>query len=386
MKVLLVGDSPIHHTGTAKVMDQLGRGLASCGWEVGHVGHNHNGLPTDYPAPIWPWQRADNDGLLRAAKDFAPDRILCFGDSFFYPTLMVARREMQGWVRPPSLYLYLTVDAAPFPTGLLNLAMLDAADQIACTTQFGCDVLGGTARCDVATPIRTKYTARHIPLGVDPAVYCDLPRPEKAWPVIGWSGMNQPRKHPDLMLDLLRRLKEGPEPHPQLWMKTEANGTGAFFDLPRIAEHQSFEIQLGPCERGHLPSRDVDVWFHTDWLPEAEMARFYRFCDVFLSTASAGAPELPIIEAAACGTPTVALDCGSFPEVADYLAAPRGGDWVSFEVRHPRVDLETMEQAVRIALDGGPSVKRPGAWAATVAGVDAMLREPVADWLEGVVV
>jgi len=114
---------------------------------------------------------------------------------------------------------------------------------------------------------------------------------------------------------------------------------------------------------------------------QSQMAIFYRECDLFLSTASAGAPELPILEARASGTPVVAVDTSCFREVADYVVPPRGGIWTSETMRHELPDAAAMAEAIIAIKAAGAAVSDkplPG-WDVCAAGLDVLMRGAVPD-------
>ena len=386
MRVLLVGDSPVLYSGTARVLRSLGDGLAEAGDEVGYLSSYHTGEP-GYRHPIWPWVRANENPdvsaqlFLRAVESFKPDRIVCFGDAWYYTGLFKLKRSLSPSV---GLMLYLTIDCAPVPVGCYATRIFDAADWLATTTQYGADLLSGRIGGDLGTEHRLHYPTHAVPLGVDTAVFNADAHPNRdeirqihqdERLFIGWVGMNQCRKHPGAALEVLAHLLRGGV-KAMLWMKTFKDGD---YNLLELCAHLKLNYSIDSA------SPLADVVITEKAVDDTSMAEYYRRCDVFLSTGSAGAPDLPLLEARACGTPAIAVHTSSFPEVANVTCAPRGALWAIPNVRHELPDPMALAGAVMHCAENEISAGEVRDIAVTVDEIRGILCEQVPDRLSGIV-
>ena len=388
MRLLIVSDSPCVPTGLGKTARGVGDQLLAMGHEVGYASYLHDGAPQkNFAQPIWPWLRNEIVPLDRAIKEYRPESVILLGDAWHFTFLPELRKSLEERSpRPPAMLLWLTVDSGPYPLRMWEAGILEAANYVACTTQFGSDVLNGMAKLPAPVKMAYRYAPATIQLGVDPLVYQPDGPPSRTQVrlgdrdrrlVIGWCGMNSPRKAPGAAIEMLAELRQQ-DVDAMLWMKTSST---AFLDLPSIAAY------FGLTATMQSPQEDPgkDLYGFPELLTEEQMAAWYRRCDVFVSTASAGAPELPLLEAAACGTPTVAVDAGPFPEVASVLAAPKGRAWTDPDVVHVVPDPHTLACEVHAALRNPPPLKLPQSWNTVAQRVLVLLQSKRSDYLPGVV-
>jgi len=163
-----------------------------------------------------------------------------------------------------------------------------------------------------ADPTRTHS----VPLAVDHDRYrpADGPRPAEVSAICGgryilWVGALEPRKDVPTLVEAFERL--APEvPHDLVLVGPDAWGAEAITE--RIARS---------------PVRDRIR--RTGWISEDTKADLYRHADAFAYPSLAEGFGLPVLEALACGTPTVTTT-GSAPEEvagdAALLVAPRDPD------------------------------------------------------------
>lgn len=360
MRYLLVGDSPLIPSGTGRVLKQIAAGLAKRGHTVAHAAAFYDPNPNEYSFPIWLWERGgfgcdetnrSKAMLRRAVDEFKPDTIIMFGDAWYASALYQLKIDTRP--NDPRVILYLTIDSGPFPVECHALRVLDGADHIATTTDFGRRMISGDVYPGLQQSKPLHYDATHIPLGVDKAVFTPDGRDDVRAnipddrAVIAWVGRNQSRKNPVAALEALRHMLSKGLPV-TMWMKTEMLGE---HNLLVYCDH------LGLSATNELEQRlNVDVYVIDKEIDEGQMAVLYKRADVFLSTAAAAAPDLPILEARACGTPAVASHTSSMPEVADYTVAPRGhfSAWPS--VCHELADPHGLAEAMELAISQGLGV------------------------------
>lgn len=390
MNLLIFGDSPILKTGTAKALRYIGGGFHQAGWSVAYAGHGFDGAPHMFHAPIWPWRRGNAEWADKAIAEFQPDAVICFGDAWCYQFLPPLWKKYHSECNAPRLILYLTIDCYPFPLLCHETMVLEYADSIATTTDFGRKVIGGLIDDHPEmSHTRLHYRSHHIPLAVDKGIYNPqgrdklhaVDRPEF---IIGWVGNNQGRKHPEAAIDAVMRLKKMGVPA-CLWMRTTVGPAepSAGPELTQVCSHYGARM----CGSAYKPG-EHDVYVSQDFMTEERLAMFYRSCDVVLSTASAGAPELPILEARACGTPVMAIDTSCFREVADVVVRPKGGQWVQEVVWHDAPDAQNIAYALYDFFNAKhrpiPNPDDVPEWRVTVGGLMSLMELPRPTAVEGI--
>ena len=200
----------------------------------------------------------------------------------------------------------------------------------------------------------------HIPLGVNP-IFGQLgsttdfaARYKIQRPFILTVGVLEPRKNHLLLLEVLRELHQD----------------GHWLELIIIG-------RSGWRWRNPLSRREYDdlrpwVRILTD-VPDSDLVEFYNRAELFIYPSFYEGFGLPILEAMTCGTPVVASNVSSMPEVggkAALFASPY----------HPR---EFASQALRILksaelrrnlIDAGIRHARQFSWSATAAATSAVYR------------
>jgi glycosyltransferase involved in cell wall biosynthesis len=385
---MFLGDTPIADSGTGKTLRYTGLGLAAKGHDVAYCCDGHDGCPKSYEHPIWPWRRGERSWVDRAIQDWSPDTLVCFGDAWYYVFLYELKRDLVQQNRNLKVILWLTVDCAPFPMSAHNNRVLDAADHIVCTTRFGTDVVTGETAGDLPTARRVRYNASTIGLGVDRSIYHpDLPEtreqvrqaiPEER-KVVLFVGNNQGRKHPGAVLEAMSHLKRAYPGQYTLWMKTSLKGD---YDLAELISHNGLMWTDDQVEK----RKRADVLVIEPRLDESAMALIYKRADVLLSAACAGAPELPILEARACGTPAVGVRTSCFDEVCNVTVPPVGAMWAYPVVRHQMPDPLGLANAVHAVAQSSPAAGDVPSWDATIEQMDALVRSETPDFLGGIVV
>ena len=127
------------------------------------------------------------------------------------------------------------------------------------------------------------------------------------------------RKNLEGQLTVFREFHER-NPDTILLFHTNPNANEGGWDLPRL---------LHFLELDTAPGRDGCVYMTDAWaqdLNEGEMTVLYSAMDVLLQCSMSEGFGVPIIEAAACGTPAIVSDFSAMPEVAGLHAWKVGGD------------------------------------------------------------
>ena len=131
-----------------------------------------------------------------------------------------------------------------------------------------------------------------VPQGVDHSIFRPLDKKESRQQLgldqnstyILVASSNQPHKRMDLVKEILLELRS-----------------------------RDSDIKL--LKIGYGDFLNVDGVINLGWVPESEMPLLYNSADAYLHTSSYEGFGLPILEAMACGTPTIANNCASIPEV-----------------------------------------------------------------------
>jgi glycosyltransferase involved in cell wall biosynthesis len=199
-----------------------------------------------------------------------------------------------------------------------------------------------------ADPARTHT----VPLAVDHDRYrpADGPRPDRIraiceGPYLLWVGALEPRKDVPTLVDAFEQLA-GEIPHALVLVGPDAWGTEAITE--RIAAS---------------PVRDRIV--RTGWIDEDTKADLYRHAAAFAYPSLAEGFGLPVLEAMACGTPTVTTTGSAPEEVAGDAAltvAPRHAGALAAAIARA---LGEEAERLRVA---GPARAARYTWQATADG------------------
>lgn len=401
MKVLLVTYTPTKPGGLNRAALMIAEGLSDFA-DVSVASIGYHGEPKgDIKPDLYPVRFSiDDSGLVRAewadidtAVAYSePDHMILLGDPWMFGGVEQWVANPSGRVKKiPAIMLWMTIDSGPFPEAMRDTHVLDIPEALACTTQFGCDVLKGTAKLPWGVKSSTKYRSNLIELGVDKERF--YPRDvkktdDRIW--IGWCGRNDNRKLAPYALRALQIMKEEDTPA-MLWMRTEAVDC---FDIPAISEM----LGLRCTYKNPTENPNADVYIVGDKtrtytpIDDEGMARYYSMCDIMLHTAVAGAPELPILEARACGTPVIASDAYSNRAYAD-IVLPTEVAWVTnVNTMHASTSPELYAYAIKqwwLECEGKkrirPDIRIPS-WDETIRGLKVALQAPVCNGPYGVVV
>ena len=119
-------------------------------------------------------------------------------------------------------------------------------------------------------------------------------------------------------LDKLDSRKQlGLDPGSTYILVASSNQTHKRMDLVRniLLELRSHRPDVKLLKIGYGDSLDLDGVINLGWLPESKMPLLYNSADAYLHTSDYEGFGLPILEAMSCGTPTIANDRASIPEV-----------------------------------------------------------------------
>ena len=95
----------------------------------------------------------------------------------------------------------------------------------------------------------------------------------------------------------------------------------------RVETYPSFTAIIREIARLHLQKRVII----TDYVSDEDLVALYNAADAFVFPSAAEGFGLPPLEAMACGTPVIAFDNSSIPEVVgDGGLLVSDGDWVAF--------------------------------------------------------
>jgi len=267
-----------------------------------------------------------------ACLQFRPDACLSFLDPW-----MVAHVDSSPFRRRFGFAYQPTVDAVPLAPDWVALAR--GSDRLLCYTDWGKAVLS-----------RHGLDAALAAPGVDGDAFRPLDRaalrrrygvPQDAL-VVGAVMRNQVRKlFPELFVAFSRLLRDGPEAvasRSRLLLHTCWPDLG--WDLPSLIRenglHGRVLITYGCRSCGAfaaLPWRDARAvcpgcGSHALTFPssmegvdERSLCEAYNLMDIFAQVASAEGLGLPQLEAAACGTPVLAVDYSGMVDVLEKLGA-----------------------------------------------------------------
>jgi glycosyltransferase involved in cell wall biosynthesis len=301
-KLLIWGPAPFGDSGYCRVVANLGPRLAKH-FEVTYFSYTHavgmpaadfKGLPVifaplNYPYPLRHY-------IVEASKMVQPDAVLQIFDLF------TAYPAMQGYAKEMPLISYSPVDAIPLASSIKKAAEL--AKIVIPMCQWSKDVYeAGGIKC-----------TEPIYHGVDTDVYyprnksemkAKLGFPEDVFLVLMVQDNRVRKNIPNQIQAFLDFKKQtGAKAHligviPN-WVKDRA------WDIPTLWEDLKRQNNSDEC------------FTCMDGLPESAMPELYSAADVLLQCPHSEGFGLPIIEAGACGTPSICTDFGSMTELLSY--------------------------------------------------------------------
>lgn len=308
-RVLFVGDAVVS-TGFARCTHAVCDDLAASGYEVAILGINYFGDPHDYRYPIYPC-RAPYDGgkdaigigrLPRLCRKLNPDLVVLLNDPWNIPGYMDYLAEFYDRERKK--------DPGATPPPILGWIAVDGKNQHGHELNSLRHVVTWTSFADEELK-KGGYTGPSsvVPLGVDTSLF--YPRdqssarralsggriPEGSF-IVGAVGRNQPRKRLDLTIAYFAewiRTREIDDAY--LYLHVAPTGeTGC--DLHSLIVYHG--LNRDGRLRVLLAEPNIGIGFANEHMPIV-----YSAMDVLLNTSQGEGWGLPVLEAMACGVPTI---------------------------------------------------------------------------------
>lgn len=250
--------------------------------------------------------RGGDSLVWAAAADFKPDVIISLYDAWALEFPSDPRIEHIPWVA------WVTVDSAPLDPR--SKKILTKATGIVAYSKFGFDVLSKAELQDVT----------YIPLGIDTAVFQPGSRAAAregmahpitgeligSRPLFGMVGRNNTspsRKGFDVALLAFRRLLMDTGVDAYLYVHSCANRADGGLDLIAMAGELGIQDRVMFCNQVQ----------NNLGFSEAQMRTIYQSLDVLLEPSRAEGFGLPILEAAACGVPSIATRHSAMVELTE---------------------------------------------------------------------
>lgn len=303
MKIGFISDSPLFHTGYAKVALNLGKQLSKLGHEISYCPMQYMGRPLDIGfAKIY--EGSDAQTVQRYLDMVHPDVIVHIRDSYVMSTRYGGKEAVHlfDWCldRDIKFINYSPVHASPLTYE---------------------EVLVAQEKCHLALTMsvwgRDLYALQgvghnHIDYlyhGVDRAIFKPMDKqacrkefgfPQDV-PIIGSVAMNFDFRKmiPVTMMAFKELLKTVPNAKLVLWTEPVA-----FWDL------EQWVVNLNIRDSVYFSSYDK-TWGAS----EDQMAKLYNCFDVYINTATSEGFGLPLLEAQACGVPIVCTDTPVLREI-----------------------------------------------------------------------
>jgi FkbM family methyltransferase len=300
-KLLWVGDA-IVPTGYGHVTDHICTRLVAKGWDVrvlgiGYIGDPHNKPYKIYPA-LDPFSGSGavlgHARLQKIIQQLTPDICVIQHDSWNVGGL-VDTMAMNNVLIPT--IGYVAVDSENVRADVAS--QLRNCKHVICHTQFGIEQLqlaGFTGPTSIAghgvdMELFQPYNREEAREG--------LPIPHKDPFIFGAVAANQPRKRLDLTIAYWAAWwhQAGKPDNAYLYLHTNDDGC---WDLRQIATYCGVRSRLFRTDGGQS-------------LRENELPTLFNSFDCVLSTAEGESFGIPILQAAACGIPTIAVHTGGAP-------------------------------------------------------------------------
>lgn len=294
MKILICSDSPMVSSGYAIQAHSLALALKGAGHDVLYYGMTYSGLPMEYNGVAVVGDSAYNVGnslLGHYSRAFEADIVLTFKDPYVFSPSEI--REISGvWVA------VAPVDTEPVGE-VLAQSLNDAAYVIA-LTQFSVKQL---AQAGIAS--------YYAPLAVDCEFFKpdqgdgeqfrkdnDIPLDAPLLAVVADNSSKPSRKALDQVLLGFAEAKHDPAVKDAVLylhtdISTKRGGIDLKFLMGAIQELTEYDVRYTE------PGR------YDEGLPAEFVRSIYRAADVLVSPSMGEGFGLPIVEAAACGTPAI---------------------------------------------------------------------------------
>jgi glycosyltransferase involved in cell wall biosynthesis len=320
MKILLIGENPRVPSGFGMQLDMLARGFCKLDNEVIVLANNGPSY-SESGLTVWhDWEINNIEHLDENIYKISPDVIIIF----YYSQLLIDAGRLINSPKNCPILMWLPWEGTTLPFAADNYFKGVPKNTVVHLSEFGqklwkdvapsehviphgidCDVfkLPTSTRRNLQRRLRRKWSEKlKFPLFNDSLLILNLDR--NIW-----------HKRWDCTFDYIRRLKEKcPKKTVQLIAHTVVSGDGkqGVGDLPALAK--IYGISENVCFTG----------FH--WgagLSKEDLVELYYMCDFRLSTSTGEGFGVPIIEAAACGTPQILNKTTTIPELLgdDYAGA-----------------------------------------------------------------
>lgn len=352
-KILIISESPILHTGLAKVTKEIWSSLAATGkYEIKCIGLYHPENAKALPFPVYSTQKDEHGKFVSEDRfgfhsfpeyvdEFKPDLVWTCGDMWMLGHVANARnRDSFHWIG------YVPIDGAPLPSKYVPF--IENMDLTVTYGKYGMKVIEKEAK---------KANLTHIYHGVNPQVFRPLSEEEKIQSkknllkidprkiVIGIVARNTPRKAFNKVFEAYFYLLSGSYFH-----CNECEKISVFpYDL--ITHKVSPVKSCHHCHSTHgaqgKQRDDVRLYIHaaiqdSGWnfvdlqndyqllgkihvntdlkigfgLSEEKLNEVYNAFDIFTLPSRGEAFGLPILEAMSAGVPIVVTDYSAYPEWA----------------------------------------------------------------------
>jgi glycosyltransferase involved in cell wall biosynthesis len=312
---LILGDSAHLKSGYANIIREIGRGLVKEGHEVAQIGWYQSEAANDEEIgfPIYPINSDDPYGIKNfdsIVYKFKPDIVFGVQDPYalvWLPNMMTRNRF--------KFCFYVPIDSGPIPSFWFPL--LRNADKLIGFCNF--------AREEVKKSLHIEISVVYP--GYDSNIFFEMNDGKDTIKerngfkddfVFGYVGVNAVRKQPYRLIEAFSKVKKK-HPNTKLFMHTQV-----------VNEKEGWNLNEAAVQTGLKPN---DVLFSSSAGPfgiEIEkMNLIYNLFDVLCLPSNSEGFGLPILEAAACGVPTIATNYSSMPELIEghgELVKPR--DWI----------------------------------------------------------
>lgn len=325
IRILMMTDSPLLHTGMGVVLREIAFGLHNTGrYEVITVGWGHNGLPHNFPFQILPassrdfgkngYPEAGIPGFGQYIDMVKPDVVWALGDSW-----------MLNWVRDLSnrknfKYIqYMPIDGDPIPSDWIP--WIEHPEKLVLYSQYGVREVAKVApHIKPAMIYHGVHPERYFPLTKEQKnqirqqiTYWNVPGDNQINQAVGLSedafvvgivARNQPRKNFDKVIKAFSVFAKD-KPNARLWLHTAVQD--AAYNLPKLA--WMYGVGDKVC---FTPNYNL-----TRGLSEQEFNMLMNVFDVHFLPGQGEGFGIPILETMSCGVPQVVTDYTSYMEWAE---------------------------------------------------------------------